>query len=31
MAGATVNITQVIDGGRFGGFQWSVAIWCASL
>jgi AAHS family 4-hydroxybenzoate transporter-like MFS transporter len=29
--GPTVNVTQVIDGGRFGGFQWSVAIWCAVL
>jgi AAHS family 4-hydroxybenzoate transporter-like MFS transporter len=26
--GQTVNVTQVIDGGRFGGFQWKVAIWC---
>jgi MFS transporter, AAHS family, 4-hydroxybenzoate transporter len=26
--GATVNVTQVIDGGRFGGFQWMVASWC---
>ena len=26
--GQTVNVTQVIDGGRFGGFQWMVAIWC---
>jgi AAHS family 4-hydroxybenzoate transporter-like MFS transporter len=29
--GATVNVTQVIDGGRFGAFQWSVAIWCGVL
>src|SRR5665213_2264311 len=29
--GATVNVTQVIDGGRFGGFQWTVAIWCGVL
>ena len=27
-SGQTVNVTQVIDGGRFGGFQWAVAIWC---
>ena len=26
--GQTVNVTQVIDGGRFGRFQWMVAIWC---
>ncbi|HLI19593.1 MAG TPA: MFS transporter [Stellaceae bacterium] len=26
--GQTVNVSQVIDGGRFGGFQWMVAIWC---
>jgi MFS transporter, AAHS family, 4-hydroxybenzoate transporter len=26
--GPTVNVTQVIDGGRFGGFQWMVASWC---
>jgi AAHS family 4-hydroxybenzoate transporter-like MFS transporter len=26
--GQTVDVTQVIDGGRFGGFQWAVAIWC---
>jgi len=26
--GETVNVTQIIDGGRFGGFQWTVAIWC---
>jgi AAHS family 4-hydroxybenzoate transporter-like MFS transporter len=30
-SGSTVNVTQVIDEGRFGGFQWSVAIWCAVL
>jgi AAHS family 4-hydroxybenzoate transporter-like MFS transporter len=29
--GAAVNVTEVIDRGRFGGFQWSVAIWCAIL
>jgi AAHS family 4-hydroxybenzoate transporter-like MFS transporter len=28
---ATVNVGQVIDGRRFGAFQWSVAIWCAVL
>src|SRR6202161_2811012 len=28
---ATVNVGQVIDGRRFGAFQWSVAIWCAGL
>lgn len=28
---ATINVTQVIDGGRFGGFQWAVAIWCGVL
>jgi AAHS family 4-hydroxybenzoate transporter-like MFS transporter len=27
-SGQTVNVTQVIDGGRFGRFQWMVAIWC---
>jgi AAHS family 4-hydroxybenzoate transporter-like MFS transporter len=27
-SGQTVNVTQVIDGGRFGGFQWAVASWC---
>src|SRR5215469_1031873 len=27
-AAQTVDVTQVIDGGRFGGFQWAVAIWC---
>jgi AAHS family 4-hydroxybenzoate transporter-like MFS transporter len=26
--GQTVNVSQVIDSGRFGGFQWMVAIWC---
>jgi AAHS family 4-hydroxybenzoate transporter-like MFS transporter len=26
--GQTVNVSQVIDGGRFGGFQWMVATWC---
>ena len=26
--GQTVNVTQVIDGGRFGRSQWMVAIWC---
>ena len=26
--GQTVDVTQVIDGGRFGRFQWMVAIWC---
>jgi MFS transporter, AAHS family, 4-hydroxybenzoate transporter len=29
-AGA-VNVTELIDNGRFSGFQWSVAIWCAVL
>ncbi len=29
--GQTVNVTQVIDGGRFGAFQWSIAIWCGVL
>lgn len=29
--GQAVNASQVIDGGRFGGFQWMVAIWCAVL
>jgi AAHS family 4-hydroxybenzoate transporter-like MFS transporter len=29
--GATVNVTQVIDDGRFSAFQWSVAIWCGIL
>jgi MFS transporter, AAHS family, 4-hydroxybenzoate transporter len=24
----TVNVSQIIDSGRFGGFQWMVAIWC---
>jgi AAHS family 4-hydroxybenzoate transporter-like MFS transporter len=28
---ATINVTQVIDGGRFGSFQWTVAIWCGVL
>ena len=27
-SGQTVNVTQVIDSGRFGRFQWTVAIWC---
>ena len=26
--GQTVDVSQVIDGGRFGGFQWLVASWC---
>jgi AAHS family 4-hydroxybenzoate transporter-like MFS transporter len=26
--GQTVNVSQVIDNGRFGGFQWMVAVWC---
>ncbi|HEY3918242.1 MAG TPA: MFS transporter [Stellaceae bacterium] len=26
--GQTVNVSQVIDSGRFGGFQWMVAVWC---
>ena len=26
--GQTVNVSQVIDSGRFGGFQWMVATWC---
>ena len=26
--GQTVDVTQVIDGGRFGKSQWMVAIWC---
>jgi len=29
--GPTVNVTHVIDGERFGGFQWAVAIWCGVL
>ena len=29
--GQTVNVTEVIDGGRFCAFQWMVAIWCAVL
>ncbi|HVA16047.1 MAG TPA: MFS transporter, partial [Stellaceae bacterium] len=29
--GQTVNVSQIIDGGRFGGFQWIVAIWCGVL
>lgn len=28
---ATVNVTRIIDEGRFGAFQWSVAIWCGVL
>jgi MFS transporter, AAHS family, 4-hydroxybenzoate transporter len=28
---ARINVTEVIDGGRFGAFQWAVAIWCAVL
>lgn len=27
----TVSVSQIIDGGRFGGFQWMVAIWCGVL
>jgi MFS transporter, AAHS family, 4-hydroxybenzoate transporter len=26
--GPTINVTDVIDSGRFGKFQWGVAIWC---
>jgi AAHS family 4-hydroxybenzoate transporter-like MFS transporter len=26
--GRTIDVSQVIDGGRFGGFQWMVGIWC---
>jgi AAHS family 4-hydroxybenzoate transporter-like MFS transporter len=26
--GQTVDVSQVIDSGRFGGFQWLVASWC---
>ena len=26
--GQNVNVSQVIDSGRFGGFQWMVASWC---
>ncbi len=29
--GTTVDVTEVIDSGRFGSFQWSVAIWCGVL
>jgi AAHS family 4-hydroxybenzoate transporter-like MFS transporter len=29
--GPTVNVTHVIDGERFGSFQWTVAIWCGVL
>ena len=29
--GQTVNVTEVIDSGKFGAFQWMVAIWCAVL
>lgn len=29
--GHTVNVTQIIDSGRFGALQWMVAIWCAIL
>jgi AAHS family 4-hydroxybenzoate transporter-like MFS transporter len=29
--GPTVNVTHVIDGERFGSFQWAVAIWCGVL
>ncbi len=29
--GPTVNVTHVIDGERFGRFQWTVAIWCGVL
>jgi MFS transporter, AAHS family, 4-hydroxybenzoate transporter len=31
MAGDIVNVTQIIDNGRFGPFRWRVAIWCAVL
>ncbi len=27
----TVNVSAIIDGGRFGALQWSIAIWCALL
>jgi MFS transporter, AAHS family, 4-hydroxybenzoate transporter len=27
-SGQIVNVSEVIDGGRFGGFQWMVASWC---
>lgn len=29
--GGPVNVTQVIDEGRFSAFQWQVAIWCGVL
>jgi MFS transporter, AAHS family, 4-hydroxybenzoate transporter len=29
--GQRVNVTDIIDSGRFGAFQWAVAIWCAAL
>lgn len=29
--GPIVNVTHVIDGERFGAFQWGVAIWCGVL
>jgi AAHS family 4-hydroxybenzoate transporter-like MFS transporter len=29
--GATINVTQVIDDGRYSGFQGWVAVWCAFL
>lgn len=29
--GHTVNVTPIIDNGRFGLFQWTIAIWCALL
>ena len=29
--GGTINVTEVIDGGKFSGFQWTVGIWCAVL
>jgi MFS transporter, AAHS family, 4-hydroxybenzoate transporter len=29
--GGPVNVTQVIDEGRFSAFQWQVAIWCGIL
>jgi MFS transporter, AAHS family, 4-hydroxybenzoate transporter len=29
--GPAVTVTQIIDNGRFGIFQWTIAIWCAVL
>ena len=31
MAGEIVNVTHIIDTGRFNAFRWTVAIWCAVL